>query len=1079
MAFVDPNRPHKIINRKSGKALSAAGTANESVVILWELINGLKQLWYIVDTGDGYVRFENRHSGRLLSTFDLDNRTFIHLRDDGGTAHDQHWTIDPAEAGFVKIANRVGGRVVSCLDGGTANETAILLWDYLGDQPDQDWSIQPVPAYDPKASYRIINRKSDKDLSVYDAGATNGSPTNLFRYEDAEDQRWHIVDLGNGFHKLVNNHSGRVLSTRDGGSTNGTIIHIWDDLTTFPDQHWVITPVGDGCVKITNRLCGRAVSCLNGGVDDQTRIHLWDYIGAPDQEWRLEQVTEHVDVDADHIIAHVSPYMTGVCLEDVNHEVYGGIDSQMIFGESFQEPPPFDPNALYKIVNADNGALSARKRGWDNGTLAIIWEFVNAPDQLWHIADIGDGFYKIINYYSGRALSTLYGGSANGTIIHLWDYLSTFPDQHWAIGPGGGGRIMNRTSRRVVSCLDGGAANNTRVELRDFDPPAKHQFWHIAAVTTVTRPEVSGMWRSLSKGSATGTYTHATNGPFKGTHFQQMTYTGGTGEIGIENRSLNRWGMDVQADKSYEGYVYVRTSAPTTIYVAFESASGASVYAETSFTADDPAWTRYDFALTPDHDDPRGRFAIKLKEPGSVDVGYVFVQPGAWGRFKDLPVRKDIAEGLVAQGNTFLRFGGSSVHFRVAEDPIHPHLWPLAYRWKYMTGPRDSRRFTGGFFYPYTTNGWGIFEFLNLTEAMGVVGIPTVSIDESPEDMADFIDYVNGPTSTPWGQRRADDGHPEPYRLKYLELGNEERVDATYFEKFERLAIKLWAKDPEIILIVGDWNDAETLIDPELKHYSVRNEGHRRILNLATQHGREVWFDCHVWTDDVWLGESREQRFDGKARNQVLAVDRLHATLAELGPRARFKVVVFELNANSHDAHRALANAIAIGGMQRLGDKVQMVASANALQPDDQNDNIWDQGLLFFNPRRTWAQPAYYVTQMKAQNYLPLAVQAKVSGRESVTFDVTATRSDDGRILLLHVVNTIDVPRTYKFDLHGFDPRRTSAHVTTLAGARGARNSSTNPHAVVPWEAEVPYSRFGNTITLTFAPSSFTIVRLR
>lgn len=99
--------------------------------------------------------------------------------------------------------------------------------------------------------------------------------------------------------------------------------------------------------------------------------------------------------------------------------------------------------------------------------------------------------------------------------------------------------------------------------------------------------------------------------------------------------------------------------------------------------------------------------------------------------------------------------------------------------------------------------------------------------------------------------------------------------------------------------------------------------------------------------------------------------------------------------------------------MQRLGNEIHVVTSANALQPDEQNDNGWDQGLLFFNADKTWRQPAYFVTQMKAMDYLPLAVRANVSGRESVTFDVTALKSTDGTTLALHVVNMINVARAY------------------------------------------------------------------
>lgn len=222
-----------------------------------------------------------------------------------------------------------------------------------------------------------------------------------------------------------------------------------------------------------------------------------------------------------------------------------------------------------------------------------------------------------------------------------------------------------------------------------------------------------------------------------------------------------------------------------------------------------------------------------------------------------------------------------------------------------------------------------------------------------------------------------------------------------------------------------------------------------------------------------------EDRYDAKVLGQVKLLDDLYRRLDMLSPGAKFKLVVFELNADSHDVHRALANAIAIGAMQRLGERIRMVASANALQPDGQNDNGWNQGLLFFDPTRTWAQPPYYVTQMKARHYLPRVVHAELSGRESVTFDVTAMQSDDRSTLDLHVVNTIDAPRKYTFELHGFDPDLPYAHVTTLCGAQGARNSAANPYSVTPSEAEVFHHLFGNTITLTFEPNSFTIVRLR
>src|SRR5262249_24697181 len=149
-----------------------------------------------------------------------------------------------------------------------------------------------------------------------------------------------------------------------------------------------------------------------------------------------------------------------------------------------------------------------------------------------------------------------------------------------------------------------------------------------------------------------------------------------------------------------------------------------------------------------------------------------------------LPVRRDVAEGLIEQGVTVLRYGGSMVN-------------APEYRWKKKIGPRGRRPQYKGHWDPHSTDGWGVIHFLDLCEPAGFLGIPDFNIDESPQDMADFVEYVNGPAGSEWGRRRAADGHARPYALRHIELGNEERVDEAYFAKFKSLAEAIWAKDPE------------------------------------------------------------------------------------------------------------------------------------------------------------------------------------------------------------------------------------------------------------------------------------------
>jgi hypothetical protein len=282
---------------------------------------------------------------------------------------------------------------------------------------------------------------------------------------------------------------------------------------------------------------------------------------------------------------------------------------------------------------------------------------------------------------------------------------------------------------------------------------------------------------------------------------QRLTFTSGTGEIGIENQDLNRWGMNFVRGKAFEGFVCVRAGRPAELFVALESRDGRKVYAEQRLKVSGRDWQKLSFSLKPDTADATSRFALKLKQPGSVTLGYAFLQPGDWGRFKGLPVRKDVAEGLIRQGITVLRQGGCMAN--AAE-----------YRWKKMIGPRERRPPYAGWWYPHSSNGWGIFDFLNFCEAAGFLAIPDVNMGETPQDMVDFIEYVKGPVDSTWGRQRAADGHPAPYELKYLELGNEERVNEDYWLKFKPMAEAIWASDPDIILVVGDFAYGQKITDP-------------------------------------------------------------------------------------------------------------------------------------------------------------------------------------------------------------------------------------------------------------------------
>lgn len=777
-------------------------------------------------------------------------------------------------------------------------------------------------------------------------------------------------------------------------------------------------------------------------------------------------------------------------------------------GVAHAADPHYDASGSFEIVDASSGdALSAVGTGPGQDPAMTIAATTGVEDQLWHVADLGAGWSRIVNDHTGTSLSTVNGGSGNGSVVHLWDYLSTYPDQHWTLRQQADGtvQIANQGSgNRLLSTQDGSGAAGTPVQLWDPVAGRAGQNWRIVPVastisvdagtrtnqiptaTSATGLEdvnheiyggiysqmvfgeafqeppdaqgVSDMWSAETTGSAQGGFAPDTTAPDKGDRSQQITFTGGVGSVGVANRGLNREGLSVVGGRDYDGMVTLRAAGTQLVRLSFQSADGSVTYAATTLTVNSDTWHTYPFALTANGSDTHAQFAVQLVAPGTVDAGYAFVEPGAWGRYDNLPVRKDVAEALKAEGVTALRYGGSAIN-------------APTYRWKTMIGAPADRPVTTGTWYPYESNGFGIFDFLNLAQALGVQAVPTINVNETPQDISDLMDYLLAPTSNPWGARRAADGHPAPYTIDRLELGNEEAVDDTYWQKFQALAPIIWHKDPAMRIVVGDFSYADVITDPF--HFTgapliTSLAAHQKILALAKAQHAEVDFDVHIWTEQT-----------SNVLQEVKALDSYVHWLKQLGQGATFKVVVFELNANSHGVERALANAYAINQLARRGNDVDVVSSANALQVDGQNDNGWDQGLIFLNQSAVWEQPPYYVEQMNAQDHQPWAVASTVSGGESYTADATAAVSSDGHQLTVHVVNTLPVPRRYTLDLAGLQRTSDTVAVTTLTGQPNATNTFADPTFVAPTRTVLSTGGLGNSVTVTVAPNSYTTFDLQ
>lgn len=787
-----------------------------------------------------------------------------------------------------------------------------------------------------------------------------------------------------------------------------------------------------------------------------------------------------VRVRVDQEGPRVSRFMTGVCLEDVNHEIYGGIDSQMVFGESFAEPPSrlvegftaygegwrLEDTTLVGPA-ADGPKLVADRPPLGAGEVAVRVRFADdRPGLAGLILKVGDAAVGA-DRFRGYEVSLDPSRQVLGLGRHrqnwepIRDVPCAVPVGRWvdlAVTMTDAGLAVRVDGKVILECEDtehplepGG------VGLRTWRREAEFQDLRVDGMPLAFRPAdpggaggVSGMWSVVRRGTAAGPIRLVTEQPFSGSQSQRIAFEAGAGAVGVANRGLNRRGMSFEAGQPYEGYVWARADAPATLQVSAESGDGARTYAEAVVRVEGEDWSRYDFKIIPNATDPDGRLALTLREPGAVTLGYAFFQPGDWGRFRGLPVRRDVAEGLIRGGVTVIRMGGLMVN---AEG----------YRWKAMLGPRALRAPYAGYWYPYSSRGWGVVEFLDFCEAAEILPVVDLNLDETPRDVADLVQYANGPADSGWGRRRAEAGHPEPYGLKYLELGNEEAVDARYWERFRPIAEAVWAEDPAIVLIVGDFEYKQPINDPDRVEGAPRIESlaaHRQILDLARANGREVWFDVHIWNQNP-----------GDAPGRIAALATFDEALRRLSPGAEFRLCVLEENATNHAVRRALAHGETLNGLLRLGDRVRIVCAANALQPDGQNDNGWDQGLLFLNPSRVWAQPPLDVTRMVSRNLRPTVVA--VATRPADALDATATADATG--VTLQVANVGEAAVRARVVVEGAGRLDPAVEVTELQGPLDATNTAEAPDRVAPASRSARLE--GETLEFRFAPRSFTVLR--
>jgi len=448
-------------------------------------------------------------------------------------------------------------------------------------------------------------------------------------------------------------------------------------------------------------------------------------------------------------------------------------------------------------------------------------------------------------------------------------------------------------------------------------------------------------WTLATQGGAIGAMSVDTANPLNASvrHSLRLTMSSGSGSVGAANAGF--WGMSLESGMIYNLNFFAKSSGDDCgpLNARLESADGRRIYAEVSLSGLTGKWQHFTTSLVSSGTDAKARLVLGLSRPGTVwlDIVSLFPQLTYHGRANGL--RLDLANKIADVHPSFLRFPGGNF--------IESFQTANALRWKTTVGDLETRpgHFNDSWGY-WSTDGLGAYEFFQFCEDVGMeplYGINaglmlnysgaadnTVPLDQlGPwiQDALDLIEYANGDTNTMWGARRAASGHPAPFNLKYLEVGNE-NGGALLDERYSRFYDAIKSKYPSIHLIApGNWAGG------------------------------------HPWSRPVEIAD--EHYYDNPAT--FLSYSTKYDNYNRRGP----KVFVGEYAVTSGfgiygNLAAALGEAAFMTGLERNSDIVRLASYAPLLA--NVHGTQWHPDLIYYDSSRSFCTPSYYVQQMFSRN---------------------------------------------------------------------------------------------------------------
>ncbi|MCA1996870.1 MAG: alpha-L-arabinofuranosidase, partial [Armatimonadetes bacterium] len=413
---------------------------------------------------------------------------------------------------------------------------------------------------------------------------------------------------------------------------------------------------------------------------------------------------------------------------------------------------------------------------------------------------------------------------------------------------------------------------------------------------------------------------------------------GGRGSVANEGY----WGVAVRSGWAYDLSVQARSlRGRVAVTGRIVSEKGAELAAASLGELGD-RWAELSASLRPKATDGKARLVLEFRTAGEglVQVDHASLFPKKTFRNRKNGLRPDLAQLLADLKPAFVRFPGGCW--------VEGDTMATAYRWKTTIGPLFERRTQPNLWGYQSTNGLGFHEYLQMAEDIGAeplfvinVGmahrdhVPMDQMDEFVQDALDAIEYANGPADSKWGALRAANGHPKPFGLRLIEIGNE-NGGPLYAERYRLFVEAIRARHPEVQVIANVWG------------------GYPR-------EPRADFIDEHYYSNPEFF-------FDAATK---------YDTYDRKGPKVYVGEYAVTQGCGQGNLIAAVAEAAFMTGMERNSDVVAMASYAPLFA--NVNHKGWNPDLICFDGLRAYGTPSYYVQKLFAHNRgdrsLPVRVQ--------------------------------------------------------------------------------------------------------